>query len=127
MLNLLMSKLESLINEHGSATILREHLALVRSACADLERQNKDLKADKQAIQARLDQQTENVRKLEGQLAQLKGDAPPGELCAHCASPQLRRVGTRPHPTFGEVGIREALYTCAACNGQTAIELPVKN
>lgn len=127
MLNLLMAKLESLINEHGSAAILREHLALVRSACADLERQNKDLKAENTAIQARLEQNTAYTRVLEQQLAQLKGDAPAGECCGQCGSPQIRRTGTRPHPIMGDIGLREAVYTCGACHTQTFIELPLNN
>jgi DNA-binding PadR family transcriptional regulator len=44
---------------------------------------------------------------------------PKGHHCDHCGSAKLRRTGSKPDPTFGDVGIKQALYTCIDCGKES--------
>lgn len=116
----LLEHLEKLINEHGSAAILREHLALVKAEHAALERQCADLQSQCDALAA----DSQQLRVRLGALTKLMSDAIQTSLaCDHCGSPQLKRVGNRDDPTFGVLGIKQAVYRCLAC-GQETLETP---
>lgn len=117
----LLETLERLINEHASAAVLREHVALLRDEKSTLERQVADLKAQNQALKAQDQQQAQQIRMLQQQMQ----NAPPppnprGYACDHCGSIQLRRTGARPDPVFGRLGAKQALFVCEACQGQSA-------
>jgi hypothetical protein len=45
---------------------------------------------------------------------------PKGHHCDHCASTKLKRTGSRPDPTFSDVGIKQALYKCLDCQRESA-------
>jgi uncharacterized small protein (DUF1192 family)/DNA-directed RNA polymerase subunit RPC12/RpoP len=45
---------------------------------------------------------------------------PKGHHCDHCGSTQLRRTGSRPDPTFHDLGIKQALYSCLSCGKESA-------
>lgn len=116
--------LEKFINERGSAKILLEHLSLVRSQLAEAERLRGQAETKSQLLQAQLQQAQLELADARAQLAQKSGLIS-AELCAHCGGAQLRRTGTRPHPMFGEVGLREAVLQCEVCKGTTYVELPL--
>lgn len=118
--------IQSLINEHGSASILRERLGLLREQCAAQERMCADLQAQNTQLQARLEQSERRAANLEQELQSIKASAVSSPVCDNCGSPEIVRVGTRPHPTFGEVGLREAAMHCRKCGHDTFIELPLK-
>ena len=109
---------EKLINEHGSAAILREHLALVKFQYAAMENKCKDLQT--QCDQARQDnaQLSENLGVLKRELQ--KYEAAGARIsCDHCGSHRLKRAGNRPDPMFGEVGIKQAIFSCLDCGEKT--------
>jgi hypothetical protein len=117
---------EKLINEHGSASILRERLGLLRDQYAAQERMCVDLQAQNTQLQARLEQSERRAADLEKQLHALKERTMSRDVCDNCGSPEIVRVGTRPHPTFGALGLREAAMHCGKCGHDTFIELPLK-
>lgn len=55
---------------------------------------------------------------LPGKQAQ-QADNPKGHRCDHCGSVQLRRTGSRPDPTFRDLGIKQALYSCLSCGKES--------
>lgn len=108
MLETLLNKVEALINERGSAAVLREHLALLRERIGTLERENEDLRAQVQQAQAQIGQDQDRLRRF----AQ---DNPQGWRCDACGGPDLKRIGSRPDPVFRDVGIKQAVMQCRAC------------
>lgn len=60
------------------------------------------------------------IAELEKRLAGNHGN----EVCNHCGSPFLKRTGTRKvDGPFAALGVREAVYCCADCGKETAVEL----
>ena len=119
----MLDLLNTLINEHGSSTILKERLGLVADQYAALERRNADLEKENQQIALELEQVRARLRTLQSQLDSLQSAH--GKLvCDHCGSPSIVRVGSRPHAIFGDVGLKQAVYRCEGCGGQTLIDLP---
>ena len=108
MLETLLNKLEALVNERGSAAVLREHLALLRERVGALERENADLRAQAQQAQAQAQHQGDKLRRF----AQ---DNPDGWRCDACGAVDLARTGSRPDPTFKALGIKQAAMTCRLC------------
>ncbi len=45
---------------------------------------------------------------------------PRGHCCDHCGSLQLRRTGARPDRVFGDVGVKEDVYSCLSCGKESA-------
>jgi len=119
-----LDSIEKLINEHGSATILRERITLLneqyaavekqivalKQEVANLQRENESLKLDKRQLQ-------EQVVRLTTKLSH--NTNPHGYVCDHCGSPQLKRTGSRPDPIFFEVGIKQAIFSCEACGKES--------
>jgi predicted RNA-binding Zn-ribbon protein involved in translation (DUF1610 family) len=70
----------------------------------------------------------ERVKALEARLATLERQlaAPQrNEVCDHCGGHHLTRTGTRKMGgAFARLGEREALFVCADCGKETAVELP---
>jgi predicted nucleic acid-binding Zn-ribbon protein len=116
----LLESFEKLINEHGSATILREHLALVKAEQSALERKNADLQAEKEALQSDVEQLRMSVTELRRQLDALQTGLHSGVVCDHCGSPQLNRIGNRPDPTFAVLGVKQAVFRCLSCGKESA-------
>jgi hypothetical protein len=113
-----LDSIERLITEHGSAAILRERIslandeyALLEKRAADLQLQNDRLSSDNSALRQRL-------KGLEDKVS--LDSNPQGYVCDHCGSPQLKRVGSRPDPTFGDLGIKQAVFDCVLCEKQSA-------
>lgn len=97
---------EKLINEHGSATVLRERLDLIKAQYAAMERENQNLQAQNAALKA--------------ELQQLQAAAPAPYHCDSCGSARLVRTGNRPDPTFGDLGIKQAVFRCDDCGATSA-------
>lgn len=108
MLEALLKKLEALVNERASAAVLREHLALLRERIGALERENASLRLQAQQAQAKAEEQQARVSRF-------ANDNPQGWCCDNCGSVDLARTGSRPDPTFGVMGIKQALMTCRVC------------
>ena len=151
----LLDRVIQLVQEHGSAAALRDHLAFVseheqralaerdalRAQMSALSHQlatRNDAHASLQAEysdlqQKHLDLQAENrrlksqVRHLEETLTLPHPSNPDNRVCDHCASMDMRRIGTREDPTFGAVGLRRAVYACNACGKESSFELPFGN
>ena len=122
--------IEKLITEHGSAAILKERLLLVADQYAALEKalaaseaKAKDVLTQKEHLELELRQAKEEIQGLKDSLSH--GSNPEKYVCDHCACTTLTRTGTRPHPTFGGVGVKEALFRCASCGKESAFELPL--
>lgn len=116
----LFEPLERLINEHGSATILREQLALVKAKALDQETRNADLEAENKQMKAELLQHKDRIRELERQLHALTQGHHSGYCCDACGSPRVKRTGSRLDPTFGVLGDKQGLFTCEDCGHVSA-------
>jgi len=120
-LDALFGPIERLITEHGSATILREHLGLIKAKLAEQEAQHRDLQAKYAQAQADLLDAQARARILQQQLDALQSGQHTGLCCDHCGSLHITRTGSRPHPVFGKLGDKEALFRCTDCGGETAV------
>jgi len=116
----LLEHLEKLINEHGSASILREHLALVKAEQSAIQRHNADLQSQNEALKSENKQLRMQVSALKKQMASINSMF----VCDHCGSSNLVRVGNRPDPTFGDLGIKQSVFRCADCNLESAFTPP---
>lgn len=109
MLQALLQQIEALINERGSAAVLRERLALLGERIGALERENERLGLELQQAKAQAQQAGDQARRF----AQ---DNPQGWRCDACGSVDLVRTGSRPDPTFKALGIKQAVMTCRVCS-----------
>ena len=117
----MIALLEKLINEHGSSTILKERLELVAAEYAALERRARDLQVQNQSQVAEISQLRAQVQLLQPQLSALQSTH--GKYaCDHCGSPGIIRTGSRPDPTFGDLGVKVSVYQCSACGKETTIQ-----
>jgi len=107
---------EKLINEHGSASILKEHLALVRAEYKALERKNDDLEAKNESQKHELSQNKSKISSLQNELKGIRSTY----VCDHCGSPDLKRTGSKPDPTFGVLGVKQKLFICNQCEKESA-------
>ncbi|MBB1073739.1 hypothetical protein HUU62_04855 [Rhodoferax sp. 4810] len=114
----LLDGIEKLITEHGSASILRERIALVNDKYSALESENNGLRSENETLKYNNTKLQEQARNLENQLCH--NTNPHGYVCDHCGSSNLKRTGSRPDPTFGELGVKEALFICVSCRNQSA-------
>lgn len=113
--------IEKLIIEHGSAAILKERIALASDQYAALEKKSNNLQAENERLKLDLEDCKKQRRAVEEKLSH--GGNPEKYVCDHCASANLKRTGTRPHPIFGAVGLKEALFRCESCGRESAFEL----
>jgi len=119
--------IERLITEHGSAAILRERLSLAADQYSALEKKVTELEAKTVELQAENTQLESETSKLHEQVRNLKGRAtqntnPSGYVCDHCGSSNLKRTGSRPDPTFGPLGVKEAVFLCESCGKESAFQ-----
>lgn len=115
----LLQSLEKLINEHGSAAILKERLELLKAQLAADEGKRRDLEAQAETARAQEQAAQAKIGELEQQLAALRAK----HFCDHCGSANVRRTGARDNPMMGAVGIKDALFTCAECGKVSAFML----
>ncbi len=119
----LFGSIEKLINEHGSATILKERMALandkylfLEDKVIVLEDKIKTLGLENETLRFNLAQAEDEVRQLNKKISIIHNDNSDGYVCDYCGSANLNRTGSRPDPTFGEVGIKQKKFTCNECN-----------
>lgn len=65
------------------------------------------------------------VPELEARIAALeeKQKAPSsGYVCDHCGSSDLKRTGSRPDPTFGALGVKQAVFLCESCGKESTFQ-----
>ena len=117
--------LEKLINERGSAAILREHIGLLKAEQTALEARCRDAEAKVRQLELSVAEYKSRADQAQQALEALQSGSISVQVCAHCASISLRRTGTRPHPTFGEVGLKEAIFRCNVCERDSFFEIPL--
>ena len=118
--------IEKLINEHGSAQILRERLEALKAQTAELERARSQADAAAKQLKADLDKAHTELKQAQAELVRLRSGPLATHVCDHCGGGQLKRIGTRPSPgPFGQMGLREATLRCEECQGVSYIELPL--
>lgn len=115
--------IEKLINEHGSATILREHLGLLKAQHAALEARCRDAQAKQAQLERDLAQCQARADQAEHMLKALQTGAMGTLVCDQCGSLDITRIGGRPHPVMGKVGVREGEFRCNSCSGITYIQI----
>jgi hypothetical protein len=101
-------------------TLAQEQIAVLKEKLSAATARIKELESENE--RHRLDIQNVQLKKgnIEKQLANNLDGNPFGFFCDHCSSPQLKRIGNRPHPIFGDVGTIEAVYNCTACGKESA-------
>lgn len=110
----LFDGIEKLINEHGSAAILRERIQLANDQYAALEQKAAALQMQVKQLQAenvQLSQQLQQATRYTG-----------NEFCDHCGGQNLKRAGARPNPTFGRAGVKDTIFECLDCNKQSFVK-----
>lgn len=129
--------IEKLINEHGSATILKERILLLKdqhavlidknisyekeitnlgSKICELENQISDFQIVKQNLEL-------NVNKLKNEVDSFHNSNPDKHACDHCGSGRLKRTGSRPLKKVAGITIKDALYTCDDCGKESAFTI----
>lgn len=112
----LFAPIERLINEHGSATILREQLALFKDQLCILKEKFSDVVSENEALKSKCAALTKENAELKDQLQMIKEQQNPnGDPCPYCRQPGGQLVDLKPHPIFGEVGLKVGYYECAKC------------
>ncbi len=136
----LIDEIEKLINEHGSATILKERILLLRDQHDVLINENASLKEkianaeteisklkDEMLEFYRINKELEfDNKKLSNELNKFHSDNPDNEVCDHCGSKNLKRCGSKLNAKFGRLGVKDALYSCNDCNKQSAFMINPK-
>ena len=116
----MLSLFEKLINEHGSSTVLKERLSILKDSYVEIEKARSDLETEKGLLQSENSTLKEHVAELETELQQLKSGALATYVCDYCGSPELKRIGSRPDPTFGDLGVKQKVFVCSECGNKSA-------
>jgi hypothetical protein len=116
----MLNLFEKIINEHGSSAILKERLTILKDEYAEIEKVRSQLQAKCGALEAELQQQRSRADSLEKELNALKSGTFAKYVCDHCGSPNLQRIGNRPDPIFGDLGIKQFIFKCADCGKESA-------
>lgn len=98
-LTTLLDQLQKLLNEHASAAVLRDHVALLRDQITIQEKTLEALKSENAEIKGRL----------------AKYESQPGETCPMCRKPTLALASSKPNAIFGNTGLNDYSFTCSAC------------
>jgi septation ring formation regulator EzrA len=79
-MGMLLELIERLVTEHGSASVLRDHLELIKSKAAAIEDENSDLRAQVQQLQLDLAEKEKALRGMQQQLKIFHDDNPNGYI-----------------------------------------------
>lgn len=82
-----------------------------------LQSENQKLRAEVRPMQQEIDRLKDEIQK--GSLS-VRNDNPQGYRCDHCGSPNLKRIGNRPNPTFGRLGTKDAVFRCNDCQKESS-------
>lgn len=115
-----MGKIATLFSEQKITlpiTQKQQMLALDRQF-EELEAKVKTLEAENLQLRAQIGPLKKEVERLK-QEPQGHTSNPQGYVCDHCASLKLKRTGSRPAKHFGEMGIKDAIFTCLDCGKES--------
>jgi predicted RNA-binding Zn-ribbon protein involved in translation (DUF1610 family) len=115
-----LADIERLITEHGSAAILRERLSLAAEQYAALERKVAELESENTKLNSENSELQQQVRNLKNSGA--PNGNPSGYVCDHCGSSNIKRTGSRPDPTFGRLGVKQAVFLCESCGKESSFQ-----
>jgi hypothetical protein len=116
----LFKGLEKLINEHGTAVILKERIILAEDRHSTLEDKCKTLETKNQSLVFDLNQAKEEISSLKQRLPKARNTNPDGYVCDHCGCDSLKRTGNRPDPIFEDLGVKQKLFKCNECQKESA-------
>lgn len=87
----------------------------------ELKSKLKVLEAENLQLRALVEPLKREVERLKQQAQQSAPNTnPDGYFCDHCGSPKLKRTGSRLSEQFGEVGIKDAIFSCLECGKESA-------
>jgi len=112
--------IERLINEHGSAVILKERIALANDKHSMLEDKIQALESENKALLLDLNNSKLKIKQLQELVSNVNNTNPEGYVCDHCGNGALKRTGSRPDPTFGVLGIKQKVFSCNSCGKESA-------
>jgi transcription initiation factor IIE alpha subunit len=96
---------------------LRERIALANDQYAALEKKVIGLQSENERLKSDNSKLQEKIRDLEKRISH--NSNPHGYVCDHCGSPNLKRTGSRSDPTFGDLGIKQAIFSCTVCGKES--------
>jgi hypothetical protein len=94
--------IEKLISEHGSAAILRDHIALLKSQMAAKDAEIDTLTVENENLKVLLEQKNTQTNNLEKR----------GDACPYCQQPTGKLLDIRPARKFGRLGVKTYYYQC---------------
>lgn len=116
--------LVKLIKEGAASEIIVQRLELAREQMAVLETENASLLAHLQAAEAKIESDRVRIQQLQTQLNSMRSMTD-RQKCDHCGSGNIKRIGARNHPTFGDLGVKMQIFLCEDCQRKT--ELTAEN
>jgi len=99
---------------------LRAQMLTLDTEFEKLKAENDVLKAENQRLQAEINPFKREVQRLKDEIHKSALGNPEGMVCIHCGSPRLKRIGSRPDPTFGVLGVMQPAFSCLACGKESA-------
>jgi len=97
--------IEKLITEHGSAAILREHIALLKEQMTAKAAKIKELEVLLKHTETKLDDYKRQVDRFQ--------DEKPADRCPFCRRTTGQLTKLDPHPVFHFQGWKVAHYKCS--------------
>lgn len=107
-----------------SASVLKERVALATEQLALVRTELADLQAELAEAKSQLAASSQRERALQEQLQALQdgGDElarRKGWTCDACGGTRLKRVGVRPDPSFGDLGVKQVKCRCLSCQAES--------
>ena len=88
-----------------------------------LEAKVTELQAENLHLRAEIGSLKKEIERLKDQRQpESFGKLSDDDVCDHCGSPKLKRIGNRPNKTFGEMGTKDAIFTCLDCGKEFAYD-----
>jgi uncharacterized protein with PIN domain len=85
-----------------------------------LEDKIKNLESENQALKLNLEQAEQQISVYKAQLNNIQNTNPDGYVCDNCGGNSLNRIGSRPDPTFGTLGVKQKIFMCNSCGQKSA-------
>lgn len=115
------------LQQQKQMLLLDQEFEALESKVKVLEAENLKLRAEVNPLKQKVDRLQKQVQEggsdvhpsnsLDGAARRYK--ALLGDVCDHCGSEQLKRTGNRPDPTFGDLGIKQAVFVCLSCGRES--------
>ena len=109
-----------IVSTISTALSIASRLKEVSEKVRDAEFRNlvADLSIELAEVKLKVANLLEENAKLKGQLLTLQSAG--GEQCPKCGNRTFELTSSKPHPTFGELGVVERTYKCSTCGFQEA-------